>query len=120
LLYQSESDEPFTSFTWPAADVGRALSRKKVLTLGGHGAKERVEEQSPDESFGPLARYEDWFGAGERATADRYAKLAAAVANALDGTRVYRVGSGPEKTLYVVGHAESGDWVGLKTTAVET
>lgn len=120
LLYQSETDEPFTAFKWRAEDVGGNLSRKKVLGLGGHGAKEHVEERTADEFFAPLVRHEDWHGDEEKAAAEGYEKLAEAVGSLLANPRVYKVGDGPEKTIYVVGKAKSGDWAGVKTTAIET
>ncbi|MDB5309071.1 MAG: Nuclease inhibitor family protein [Gemmataceae bacterium] len=120
LTYESESDEPFVAFAWRAADVGDGLSQKKVRTLGGHGAKEPVEEQTPDEFFAPLVRSEDWHGAEEKEVVERYRKLAETIGTLLEHPRVYKVGDGPEKTIYVVGKAKSGDWAGVKTTAIET
>jgi hypothetical protein len=120
LLYQSESDEPFVAFLWRAGDVGRSLSRKKLLALGGHGAKEHVEEQQLDEFFAPLVLHEDWHGDEEKALVKGYEKLAETVSKLLTNSRVYKVGGGPEKTIYIVGKAQSGDWAGIKTTAIET
>jgi hypothetical protein len=120
LTYPSESDEPFEVFRWTSGEVGGDLTRKGVLALGGHGAKDRIREQTPDEFFAPLTAHEKWHGAEETATVDRYHRLAGTVGTVMETPRVYTVGGGPEKTIYVVGKTKSGDWVGVKTTAIET
>jgi hypothetical protein len=117
LAYESETDEPWTTFSWPTAQgepTGAA-----VRQLGKHKARAPVEEQSLDEFFTPLTEEQDWYGDEERATAAKYRALLDAVKRYLTGAKVVRVG-GRKKAVYVVGKASEGGWAGLKTIAVET
>ena len=49
-----------------------------------------------------------------------FEKLLAVLKEQLSGAKVYKLGKEPEKTVYVVGKAEDGALVGVKTTVVET
>jgi hypothetical protein len=46
--------------------------------------------------------------------------LRQAIQGQLAGVKVYKIGDGAERDVYVVGKAEEGRLAGLKTTVVET
>jgi hypothetical protein len=117
LTYQSETDAPWATFSWPAAQGPPAADG--VRAQGKHPKGAKVEEQSVDEFFAPLTRDQDWYEAAEKAAAAGYRALLAAVKQRLSGPKVYRVG-GRKQTVYVVGVPPEGGWAGVKTTAVET
>ena len=117
LLYQSESDEPFKAFGWGKAE-GR-LTKKKILELSKHDPDSPVDEVSLDDFFQDLTQEQDWHGEEEKADVEKYQTLLKAIREQLSGVKVFKVGD-TEKDIYIVGKTKEGDWVGLKTTAVET
>jgi hypothetical protein len=117
LTYQSETDAPWTVFTWPTAK-GEPTSAA-VRQLGRHKPGASVAEQSVDECFAPLIQDQDWYGDEERATAAKYRALLDTVKRSLKNPKVVRVGD-RKIAVYLVGLAKEGGWAGLKTTSVET
>ena len=117
LLYQSETDAPWTVFSWPTA-AGEPTG-EEVRKRGRHKPSAPVEEKTLDEFFTPLVEDKDWYGDEEKAVSARYRSLRAVVAQQLTGAKVVRVGA-TKVTVYIVGVANEGGWAGLKTTAVET
>ena len=118
VTYESESDEPFEVFQWKAADVGDDLTAAGAAALGGVAGP--AAELTVEQFFAPLVKAQKWHGDAEREVVSKYQALAEAVHAHLAESRVYKIGGGPEKTIYVVGRSKTGSWVGLKTTAVET
>jgi hypothetical protein len=116
LLYPSESDEPFEAFRWPGS-AGRT-ARAAVAAHEGEtpegAARERddvpLDVQTPAAFFGPLEGGED---------AGRYRALRRALEAAVRGLTVVRAGE-RQVAVYLIGRATDGDWVGLRTTSVET
>src|SRR4051812_30334538 len=108
LSYQSESDEPFTAFTWKkaegelTADVVRKRARKKGP----------VEEVSLDDFFADLT-------AEDAPAVKQYRRLLEAINKNLTGVKVFKVG-GRKKAVFIAGKTDEGDFAGLRTTAVET
>ena len=117
LLYFSESDEPFDVFEWKGGKG--PLTEKQVLGFSGHEANTPVEKVSLEKFFAGLTKEEHWHGDKEKATVKRYQGLLAVINEHLTEPQVFRVGE-VEIVVYVVGKAEEGAWVGVKTTAVET
>jgi Nuclease A inhibitor-like protein len=108
LLYPSETDEPFTPFTWGKAEG--ALTLQKVARLAGASAAAHVEEQPLGEFFKVLTEGDD---------AEKYRRLQQVVGEQLSGARVFRLGS-VNIDIYLVGKTKGGEWAGLETKSVET
>ncbi len=117
LTYQSETDAPWTAFTWPEA-TGEPTAAG-VRQWGRHRPAAPAAEQPVDEFFAPLTQEQDWFGDEERATAAKYRTLRDTVKQRLEMAKVVRVGR-RRLAIYVVGAASEGGWAGIKTAAVET
>ncbi len=116
LLYQSETDEPFTVFKWKADGE---LTKDKVLKRARKAAKTPVEEVSLEDFFQELTKEEDWHGDEEKAAVEQYKKLVEVIKQNLSGAKVFKIGS-RKLSVFIVGTTDEGDWAGLKTTAVET
>jgi hypothetical protein len=117
LSYQSESDVPFTTFTWKGA--GDRLSEEEVLRRARKPPKTPVEEVSVADFFKDLTAEHDWHGAEEKAAVEKYRQLQVAVQKSLSDAKVFRVGQ-RNVTVFIVGKTDQGDAAGLKTTTVET
>lgn len=117
LLYMSETDAPFEIIHWPEGATG--LDAKKVLQLSGHKPKDPVQTISLEDFFKPLTDYQSWFGAAEKATAQKYRKLQNVIQQHLSDPQVFRVGK-IQIDIFVMGRSSQGDWAGVKTRAVET
>jgi hypothetical protein len=117
LSYESESDAPFTTFTWKGA--GDRLSKEEVLRRAHKRPKTPVEEQSVADFFKDLTAPQDWHGDEEKAAVQKYRRLQDAVQKSLADAKVIRVGQ-RNVAVFIVGKTDEGDAAGLKTTAVET
>ena len=117
LLYMSETDAPFEIIHWP--DEAAGLDAKRVRQLSGHKPKDPVRTTSVDDFFKPLTDYQAWFGAAEKATAQKYRKLQNVIQQHLADPQVFRVGK-IQIDIFIVGRSSQGDWAGVKTRAVET
>lgn len=115
LLYPSETDASFEIVHW---QDGENLDPKKVLQLSGHKPKDLVEIQSVEDFFKPLTDVQTWFGTEEKATAKKFGQLEAIIKQ-LKNPQVFKIGK-IQIDIYVVGKSPTGDWVGVKTSAVET
>jgi|GEM_PF-1446479 len=116
LLVPSESDFPLEPFRWEGA--GR-LTPEALLERLGLPPDTPVETRSSEAFFAPLARRADWMDAGQLAQADRFAALAALVAERLPDAVAYRAGQ-IRIAAVVVGQDRDGSAVGLRTTLIET
>jgi len=116
LLYQSEQDEPFTTFSWRSKEDP---TPEVVRKLGKHKPDSPVEELSVAEFFADLTCEEAWHGPDEKAVVVGYRGLLAAIQEHLKGATVFRVGE-TKITIYLVGKTSQGNLAGLKTTALET
>src|SRR6266705_1307173 len=75
LLYPSESDEPFTVFTWKKAEgelTGEQLLKRAHLT-----ASSPVQEVALQDFFKDLTTAQDWHGDEEKAAVANYRNLMA-------------------------------------------
>ncbi len=116
LVYISETDAPVQAFSGkPTA----ALTREIVLeqTKGKHG--DPVEEVSFDAFFDRLTAIKDWYGASERARAEKFLSLQKLLKENLREPKVFRIGK-IRIDIYAVGIDKDGYLTGVKTKAVET
>src|SRR4051812_8078649 len=117
LLYQSESDEPFETFTWGKANG--ELTGPQVLKCVKKAAKTSVKEIAVADFFKDLTAAEDWHGDEEKAVVQQYKKLLEVIRKNLPDAKVFKVGK-TKVDVYVAGKTDEGDWAGVKTAAVET
>jgi hypothetical protein len=117
LLYPSESDEPFTTFTWK--EVEGELSKAKLLKRARKPASSPVQEVPLQDFFKSLTTEQDWHGEEEKAAVEQYRNLLAVIEQNLSDVKVLKVGA-TKISVFIVGKTDEGDWAGLKTTAVET
>jgi Nuclease A inhibitor-like protein len=107
LVYTSETESGLEPFAW---DGGGRLAPKRLRELAGAEPGTPVEESTFD-AFLRAVPSED---------RPKFRALADALRANLTGVKVYKVGGGAEKQLYVVGATPDGRWAGVKTTVVET
>jgi hypothetical protein len=116
LRFLSETDAPFETFNWGKG--GCRLTRATVRKLADAGPKARVKAVAFDDFFGPLTEEHD-HTPEEAADVKKYKHLEAVVNDHLSDATVFRVGK-ITIDVYIVGKTKDGEWVGLKTKAVET
>ena len=117
LLFRSESDAPFSVFTWSGCPD--PLTPEEVLARMSRPTGTPVTQQSLADFFRNLTVDKDWYGEEERAAAAHYRDLQALLQACLPDAQVFRVGKGTVAVL-IVGHSDGGRCVGLKTESVET
>ncbi|WP_103670419.1 nuclease A inhibitor family protein [Pseudanabaena sp. BC1403] len=113
LLFPSESEYPLEPFTWKSA----TLKPETILTRSQKPSDTPIEAIALDDFFAPVVTDEDWFEDEDRAIAQRFRDLQAAIAT-LENVQVFKVGA-VEIDVYIVG-AIGPDLIGLKTTVIET
>jgi hypothetical protein len=116
LVYLSETDAPFETFSWGKA--GGDLTPANVRKLAKAGAKAPVEEVGLDDFFKPLTEEHD-HSPEEAEDIGKYKILMKVMNDQLTDAAVFKVGK-VNIDVYVVGKTKDGEWVGLKTKAVET
>jgi hypothetical protein len=116
IVFVSDKDAPFEAFGWPPKG---SLTPAVVRELGGHKAAEKVTEIPFDQFFTPLTKDEDWFGDEEKAGAAKYRELVAALREELTDPKIYKIGK-TDVTYYILGTSKAGNWIGVKTEAVES
>lgn len=141
LLYMSESDYPLEPFVWKREENLPDETKKKDKTTGqankenavgnilptaddvlknSKGEPEtKIEEISPEKFFHRATKIEDWYEDEERESAQKFSELRKLFESNLKNIKVFRVGE-IEIDIYVVGVDTDGNFVGLKTTVVET
>ena len=113
LLFISESEYPFETFTWKSV----TLTPETILTRSHKSADTAIESITLEDFFAPVVTDEDWFEDEDREIAQRFRDLQAAI-NTLENVQVFRLGK-IEIDVYIVG-AIGADIVGLKTKVIET
>ena len=113
LLFPSESDYPLEPFIWESA----TLSPETILTRSHKPLDTAIESITLEEFFAQVTADQDWYDDEDRAIAQRFRDLQAAIAT-LENVQVFKVGT-VEIDVYIVG-AIGPDLVGLKTTFIET
>nr|WP_226163219.1 nuclease A inhibitor family protein [Hymenobacter terricola] len=116
LHFMSESDAPLEAVAYAAP--GGALATTALLQLLGEpdGAKVETVELT---QFLRNHTADDGV-LNDVALSNRYKALQMFMKQDLDGTQVYRVGSGPQLHAYALGRAMDGTLTGFKTVLTET
>ncbi len=113
LLFPSESEYPLEPFTWESA----TLTPETILTRSLKPSDTPIESTNLEDFFAQVTADQDWYEEEDRAIAQRFRDLQAAIAT-LENVQVFKVGT-VEIDVYIVG-AIGPDLVGLKTTVIET
>ena len=113
LLFPSESDYPLEPFKWESA----TLTPETILARSLQPSDTAIEATTLEDFFAPVVTDQDWFDDEDRAIAQRFRDLQAAIAT-LENVQVFKVGT-VEIDVYIVG-AIGSDLVGLKTQVIET
>ena len=113
LLFPSESEYPLEPFTWESA----TLSHETILERSLKPSDTPIESTTLEDFFAQVTADQDWYDDEDRAIAQRFRDLQAAIAT-LENVQVFKVGT-VEIEVYIVG-AIGPDLVGLKTTVIET
>lgn len=116
LHFLSESDAPLEAVAFAAP--GGALVNAALLKLLGEPAGAKVETLELTEFL--RNHTADDGVLGDVALANRYKALQMFMKQELDGTQVYRVGSGPQIHAYALGRTLDGTLAGFKTVLTET
>lgn len=116
LTYMSETDAPVEPFFDGKTD---RLAREEILKATGIDPKSPVEETDVGTFFGRLTAIQDWYEAGQKKNARRFASLEKLLREELSDLRVFRIGK-IRVAIYVVGLDHEGTLAGVKTMAVET
>ncbi len=116
LFFVSESDFPLT-----VTQVGETaeLDARALLAALGKPPTSTVERITVDEFFGYAAQEQPFHTAQERLNVARYQALLKLFSTALEGSRVFRIGS-IEIDVYALGKSSDGKWLGVATKLVET
>ncbi|MBD2721010.1 nuclease A inhibitor family protein [Hymenobacter armeniacus] len=116
LHFMSESEAPLEAVAYAAP--GGELSNAALLKLLGEPADANVETV---ELTHFLRNHTADDGVlGDVALANRYKALQMFLKQELDGTQVYRVGTGPQIHAYALGRTMDGTLAGFKTVLTET
>jgi L-fucose isomerase-like protein len=111
LLFMSESEYP-----WEIMYLGYKQEDIKK-NLGADARK--VDEIELMRLLKNAVKEENWHGEDELATARKYQQLAKLLEEELHAITVFRYGE-VEIDVFVVGQLPNGEWVALKTKAIET
>jgi hypothetical protein len=118
LWWISEADAPFEVLLWEDLTTAK-LTEKKLLKWLAFEADITIGIQTIDEFFQAAIEPQDWHGEEEQATITRYKNLISLLKENLSDLQVYRLGE-CEITIYLVGKTPNGQWLALKTEAIET
>jgi histidine triad (HIT) family protein len=116
LLFRSESDAPLEAVSY-AAPTGE-LSGAQLLQALGEPAGAKVEKVELTQFL--RNHTADTGKAGSEKDANRFKALQFYLKQELDGTQVYRIGTGPQVHAYALGRDVAGRLAGFKTVLTET
>ena len=116
LQFISESDAPLEAVAYAAP--GGDLSNAGLLKLLGEPTEAKVETVELTQFL--RNHTADDGVLGDVALSNRYKALQMFMKQELDGTQVYRVGSGPQIHAYALGRTLAGTLAGFKTVLTET
>ena len=116
LLFMSEADYPFEIVNWGGIDE---IVFDYLRGQAGAAPDAPVQVVSPEKFFGMAMSEPKWKPEQELAIARRYQALLRLLKENLNDLKVYKVGQ-INITVYIVGRAATGNWVGLSTRVVET
>ncbi len=116
LFYISETDAPVVFF-----DLEDLPKRERKELQEKFEAAERSDERQVtiDDFFQRPAAEKEWHTPAQKASAKKYRKLWKIFSDELSEPKVYRVGA-IRIDIYIVGKAEDGATIGIRTRAVET
>lgn len=117
MLMPSESDYPFTPFTWTNA-ARRRVTPARVLALTGRVPETAVQVVELGYFFRNLADRQPWHDPQQARDVVRFKRLKRAFERHLSDVRVYRVGT-VRIDAYIVGRC-GRNLIGLSTTLIET
>jgi len=115
LYFVSESEAPLEAVSY---DAKEAPSGAALLKLLGEPADAKVETVELTQFL--RNHTADDGVLGDVALANRYKALQMFMKQDLEGTKVYRVGSGPQVHAYALGQSAEGKLAGFKTVLTET
>ncbi|GAB3325128.1 hypothetical protein GCM10027511_34050 [Hymenobacter humi] len=116
LIFISESDAPLEAVAYAAP--GGELSDAALLKAMGEPAGTKVETVELTQFL--RNHTADDGVLGDVKLANRYKALQMFMKQELDGTKVYRVGTGPQVHAYALGRTADGTLAGFKTVLTET
>ena len=116
LEFISESDAPLEAVAYAAP--GGELSNAALLKLLGEPAGAKVETMELTQFL--RNHTADDGVLGDVVLANRYKALQMYMKQEMDGTQVYRVGTGPQVHAYALGRTTDGTLAGFKTVLTET
>ncbi len=116
LFYISESDAPVEFFDLKSLSKAERTDLQNVFKTG-EGPNDR--STTIDDFFQRPAAEKDWHIPAQKASAKKYRRLWKIFSDELSDPKVYRVGA-IRIDIYVVGKAEDGAMIGIRTRAVET
>lgn len=116
LSFMSESDAPLEAVSLAAPDG--ELSDKAVVKLVGKPADTKVETQ--ELTYFLRNHTADDGVLGDPALANRFKALQMFLKQELQDVKVYRLGVGPQVTVYAIGKTDNGKLAGFKTVLTET
>ncbi|TYZ07893.1 HIT domain-containing protein [Hymenobacter lutimineralis] len=116
LQFISESEAPLEAVSY-AAPAGK-LTDATLAQLAGLPAETRVEKQ--ELTYFLRNHTADDGVLGDAALANRFKALQMYLKQELEDVQVYRLGSGPQVQVLVLGKTESGQLAGFKTVLTET
>ena len=117
LLMPSESDAPFTPFSWTDAAT-RRVTIPRLLRLTGHTPDTSVEVVDLTWFFRNVAQHEPWHDEQQSADVRRFQRLERVLDQQLADVRVYRIGT-IRIDAYIVGRC-GRDLAGVSTVLIET
>jgi len=117
LLYRSESDEPLEVVCWPGN--GSPLETGTLLGLIHKPLNAPVNTISLEDFFRDLTTEKDWYNEKELAIMRRFRKLERLLRTRLSEIRVFRVGT-VQVGIFIIGVTPEGNWLGVRTTSIET
>ncbi|MFN6120598.1 MAG: nuclease A inhibitor family protein [Actinomycetes bacterium] len=117
LLMPSESDSPFTTFTWTGA-ARRPLTTARLLELTGHTPDTVVEVVDLQHFFRNMAYRQPWHDRQQARDVRKFERLLRVIERHLTDVQVYRVGT-VRIDAYLVGRC-GNDLTGLQTVLIET
>ena len=118
LVWMSESDYPFDTFTWSNQEL-EEVSTKNLLQKTNHSLDAPVKVIDMEKFFQRATAQKDWYDSEERKIAKKFQALVVTLKQNLDNIQVYKIGD-VEIDVYIVGQLKTGNWLGLSTKAVET
>lgn len=116
MEWMSETDAPVDPLVWPEPtplDSATLLGRLKLPL------DTPVEQLELERFFAPATTIRDWFGAEERARAQRFTALMRLLRERLRDVQVFKIGT-IDRQVYALGYSPDGSLAGVQTRVVET